>query len=91
MVALAALALLATAFSVAAISAWVQASAENCQDAGKYFEKIGTHMMVTLPGTIQVVGLAVFEAVIKGIGEGVALAIRRAIAGDDHTVTVRHA
>lgn len=84
-VALAALAVLGAALSIASVTAWM---ATKKPDTDSYFTKLQEHAGPAVAGTIQFVAQTLVQALIQGLASGLSQGIRRKIGGEDHTIRV---
>lgn len=65
---------LGTALSGASMTAWLS---QDTNDFDQYIEKFKKHSSVALVGTVQFVAQTLFQAVVRGIYDGIANSISR--------------
>lgn len=75
------LAITFSAFSIAAITAWI--STKDPNDVAEYFENMKNHLKISLAGVYQFVAQALVQSVVSGIAKGIEATIRRKISGPD--------
>ncbi len=68
--------------SIASITAYFDPQANT---ASEYFNAFKDHAGIAIAGTYQFASQVLLQAFIKGLADGVSIAIRRAIAGPDIT------
>ncbi len=72
--------------SMASISAWVDTSAITVKD---YFSTFQKHAGIAIAGAYTFVSTVVIEGFVRGLGDGISTAVRRALAGPDVTIQQR--
>ena len=73
-------AMTAAAVSLSSMTAWAD---EGSTDAPTYFKKVGQHAGYAVPAMVQFVTQMLFQAVARGVSDGVQTRVYRKISGEE--------